>query len=554
MYVDSSSITVNHKTYTRHLLRTSFRKDGKVKHRTIANISSCSDEEIQAVKLGLKYKGNLAELASLDKSMKLQQGLRVGAVWVLLCLAKQLHIVDALGAGRQAKLALWQIMARIIEHSSRLSAVRLARSHAVCDLLDLDSFNEDDLYANLDWLHENQSKIEDRLFRATHQDSSTTLFLYDVTSSYLEGTHNDLGAFGYNRDGKSGKQQIVLGLLCDDQGVPLSIEVFPGNTSDTKTFASQVHKVAERFGGGEVTFVGDRGMIKGPQIQLLKEHEDNFHYISALTKPQIEGLLKKGILQMSLFDEAIAEVLSEEGGERFVVRRNPIRAEEMKRNRQDRLDSLNNRVEKYNAYLEEHPKAKVEVGLRRMKDNATRLKIHKWIEIEPRGTKLSLQVNPEELAAVEKLDGCYALRTDLSPTAASKQTIHDRYKDLALVEWAFRTSKTGHLEMRPLFLRREARTRGHAFVVELAYRMIQTLSKQWRQLDLTVEQGIDLLSTLCAQKVSIHGKASFQTIPEPCDEVKALLDALDITMPDAIPDRGVVVSTRKKLPENRVKQ
>ena len=387
MYVDSSSITVNQKTYTRHLLRTSFRKDGKVKHRTIANISSCSDEEIQAVKLGLKYKGNLAELASLDKSMKLQQGLRVGAVWVLLCLAKQLHIVDALGAGRQAKLALWQIMARIIEHSSRLSAVRLARSHAVCDLLDLDSFNEDDLYANLDWLHENQSKIEDRLFRATHQDSSPTLFLYDVTSSYLEGTHNDLGAFGYNRDGKSGKQQIVLGLLCDDQGVPLSIEVFPGNTSDTKTFASQVHKVAERFGGGEVTFVGDRGMIKGPQIQLLKEHEDNFHYISALTKPQIEGLLKKGILQMSLFDEAIAEVLSEEGGERFVVRRNPIRAEEMKRNRQDRLDSLNNRVEKYNAYLEEHPKAKVEVGLRRMKDNATRLKIHKWVEIEPRGTK-----------------------------------------------------------------------------------------------------------------------------------------------------------------------
>ena len=119
---------------------------------------------------------------------------------------------------------------------------------------------------------------------------------------------------------------------------------------------------------------------------------------------------------------------------------------------------------------------------------------------------------------------------------------------------AFRTSKTGHLEMRPLFLRREARTRGHAFVVELAYRMIQTLSKQWRQLDLTVEQGIDLLSTLCAQKVSIHGKASFQTIPESCDEVKALLDALDITMPDAIPDRGVVVSTRKKLPENRVKQ
>ena len=161
----------------------------------------------------------------------------------------------------------------------------------------------------------------------------------------------------------------MLGLLCDDQGVPLSIEVFPGNTSDTKTFASQVHKVAERFGGGEVTFVGDRGMIKGPQIQLLKEHEDNFHYISALTKPQIEGLLKKGILQMSLFDEAIAEVLSEEGGERFVVRRNPIRPEEMARNlgkrRCRRFAQVQSSPENYPrlSLVEEHAaEAKVEVG------------------------------------------------------------------------------------------------------------------------------------------------------------------------------------------------
>ena len=139
---------------------------------------------------------------------------------------------------------------------------------------------------------------------------------------------------------------------------------------------------------------------------------------------------------MSLFDEAIAEVLSEEGGERFVVRRNPIRAEEMKRNRQDRLDSLNNRVEKYNAYRG----ASQGQGFRgptQDESNATRLKIHKWVEIEPRGTKLSLQVNPEELAAVEKLDGCYALRTDLSPTAASKQTIHDRYKDLLWLSGPF---------------------------------------------------------------------------------------------------------------------
>ena len=200
MYVDSSSITVNHKTYTRHLLRTSFRKDGKVKHRTIANISSCSDEEIQAVKLGLKYKGNLAELASLDKSI----GLRVGAVWVLLCLAKQLHIVDALGAGRQAKLALWQIMARIIEHSSRLSAVRLARSQQFVTCLTwIVSMKTTSTPTSIGCT---KTRARRPIVSGYAPRQLPTLFLYDVTSSYLEGTHNDLGAFGYNRDGKSGKR------------------------------------------------------------------------------------------------------------------------------------------------------------------------------------------------------------------------------------------------------------------------------------------------------------------------------------------------------------
>ena len=203
---------------------------------------------------------------------------------------------------------MWQVIARALDQGSRLSAVRLACSHAACDILRLDSFNEDQLYPNLAWLAENQVQIEQRLFAHFHPTGCPDLFLYDVTSSYLEGDHNALAAWGYNRDGKPGKKQIVIGLLCDGQGRPLSIEVFAGNTGDPKTFGSQIRKAVERFGGQGVTFVGDRGMIKGPQIKDLGQ--ENFHYITAISKPQIESLLQQNVFAMELFDNNLSEVAS----------------------------------------------------------------------------------------------------------------------------------------------------------------------------------------------------------------------------------------------------
>jgi len=336
--------------------------------------------------------------------------------------------------------------------------------------------------------------------------------------------------------------QIVVGLLCDDEGIPLSIEVFPGNTQDTKTFAHQVKKVAERFGGGEVTFVGDRGMIRGPQIEQLQEFKEHkFHYISALSKPQIEVLLREGILQMSLFDETVTEVLPQDNQERYVLRRNPIRAAQVKQTRQSKLNSLEKTVQKYNLYLKEHPKARVEVGHRKMQEKVKKLKVKNWVEILDRERELSVRVKPTELYEEEKLDGCYVLRTDLSQDVASKETIHQRYKDLALVEQVFRTSKTTHLEMRPIFVQRDTRTRGHAFVVMMAYLIVRALSEMWREFDLTVEEGIHQLATICAQEVFIDGKPMFQTIPEPREDLKRLLDAANVTLPEAIPYKGVVV-------------
>jgi hypothetical protein len=271
MYVDIAHIKQNGKVYQRALLRESYRQDGKVKHRTIANLSKCSETDIQAIKFALKYKQDLTTVDALKDIAQTQQGLSVGAIILLKAMADRLHITQALGQDREGKLALWQIMARVINQGSRLSAVRLAGQHAICDLLELSSFNEEDLYANLDWVCTQQEQIEKQLFERRYSRTEVPrLFLYDVTSSYLEGQYNELGDWGYNRDGKKGKQQIVIGLLTDHQGIPVSVEVFQGNTNDTKTVLPQIKKMAQRFGIQEVTLVGDRGMIKTAQIADLK--------------------------------------------------------------------------------------------------------------------------------------------------------------------------------------------------------------------------------------------------------------------------------------------
>ena len=547
MYLDVSTLQRNGRTYKRVLLRESYRDQGKVNKRTLANLSACSDAEIDAIQLALRHKQELAQVGSLEQLLSVQQGPSIGAVWLVYTLAHRLGIARALGSSREGKLALWQVIARVIDQGSRLSAVRFAATHGACDLLDLEPFDEDHLYANLDWLQAHQVTIEKKLFDQMHGAEKTDLFLYDVTSSYLEGEQNQLAAFGYNRDGKKGKRQIVIGLLCDRQGRTLSIEVFQGNTQDTKTFGSQVAKVAERFGGGAVTFVGDRGMIKGPQIEALKGYKAHeFHYITAITKPQIEKLLEAGALQMELFDQAVAEVQMSDGL-RYVLRRNPTRAKEIQRAREDKYQALGQALEEQNRYLQQHPRASVEVAQRKLQEKNQQLKIDAWVSVTAQERTLSVSKDTEQLQDVEKLDGCYVLKTDLAPATASKELVHDRYQDLALVEWAFRTSKTVHLEMRPIYVRRASRTRGHALVVMLAYRIIQQLASCWRAFDLTVAEGLKELDTLCVTEITIAGGGRCHRIPEPRPLSQQLLAATDVKLPAVLPSKGVKVVTKKKL-------
>ncbi len=547
MFVDSCK---NGK-YQRHLIRESFRKDGKVKHRTIANISGCSDKEICAIKLALKHKNDLGKIVNGLKKTTAHQGKSMGAVWLIYSIAKKLGIIDALGSTREGKLALWQVIARVMDQGSRLSAVRLVRSHTACEVIGIKkAFNEDTLYENLDWLNEHQKNIEDRLirFRRVDSEEANDFFLYDVTSSYLEGTQNELSAFGYNRDKKRGKKQIVIGLLCDSKGRPLSIEVFKGNTKDPATFASQIEKVTNRFGGGDVTLVGDRGMIKSAQITDLLDN--GLHYITAITKPQMEALLKKGTLQMSLFDQTLSEVQTNEGV-RYVLRNNPVRARDMRRSRESKTESLHRFVDQQNIYLSEHPKAHVPVALRKADAHCRKLKLNRWIKVTKEGRNLQIEVDEEILTNESKLDGCYVLKTDLRCERIRKEIINARYKSLAQVEWAFRSSKTVNLEMRPVHVRLKTRTRGHTFVVMLAYLIIQELSACWEKLEMTIEEGIAELSSLCVMDIRLDETSTMGLVPEPRRSIKNLLDCAKVVLPEVLPAVTFSVSTRKKLVKRR---
>lgn len=550
MYIDDQTRKLaSGKINRRVLLRNSYRVNGKVCHDTIANLSACSDEEISALKLAIKNKNNLSELTNIRDNLKTQQGLCVGATWLLSQASKKLGIHKCLGFTREAKLAQWLIFATIIEQGSRLSATRLATRHAACDILNIpNGFNEDDLYKTMDWLEEKQSDIEHKLFGQKYKNKTPSFYLYDVTSSYFEGQQNELAAFGYNRDKKQGKPQIVIGLMTDDSGYPIAIEVFEGNTQDPKTVSSQIKKLAERFGVKEVALVGDRGMIKSHQITELND-DHQFNYITAISKSQIEKLIKEGVIQYNMFDKTVVEI--EDGGVRYMLRRNPIRAEEIENTRQSKLDSLRKFTDTINAYLLEHPRAKTESALKKVKAKIKRLRVDPWVIVIEENRIITIKVDEAKKNALSKYDGCYVIKTDLPKEKIETQKTHDRYKQLAFVENAFRTMKTALLEMRPIFVRKANRTRAHVFIIMLAYMIEHQLRKDWRNIDVTVAEGIAELSSICSLKIQVSKKTSYQTIPAPRELGKQLLKKSGVSLPSAIPSLGAIVHTRKTLVSER---
>jgi transposase len=548
MYIVVNKSKHGKKIYSSILLCQSYREGKKVRRQTIANLSSCTSEEISAIRLALQHKDDLGALGSVKESVNIQEGLSVGAVWAVYQVARELGIEKALGSSFDGKLALWQIMSRVIDQGSRLSSTRLANLHASCETLGFQrGFDENNLYDNLKWLSEHQEKIEKSIFEFRRGNDKPKLFLYDVTSSYLEGDKNYFGAYGYNRDKKKGKKQIVIGLLCDEKGVPVSTEVFSGNTTDPQTVLSQIEKVAKRFECQEVTFVGDRGMIKTTQINDLTA--EKFHYITAITKIQINTLIKTNIFQLELFDEDLCEIAVE--NIRYILKRNPVRAAEISETRRSKRQCIEEFVEKKNLYLIEHSRAAISVAAKDVQEKIKKLKLTQWLRVLEGDRNLILEENTQMLKEESELDGCYVIKTDLLQETADKHTIHDRYKDLAYVEKAFRDSKTVSLEMRPIFVRTKDSTQGHILVVMLSYMIIKKLREAWARLDMTVAEGLKHLTTLCSMQINIKGHGSCLKIPKPREKSQELLEALGIQLPKVLPARKVNVVTRKKLQKRR---
>ncbi len=339
--------------------------------------------------------------------------------------------------------------------------------------------------------------------------------------------------------------------MTDGEGWPICTEVFRGNTKDTATVKNQIQKMAHRFGVQKVTLVGDRGMIKSMQINDLSD--EHFHYITAITKPQIEKMIKDGIMQLALFDEKLCEV--SHGEVRYILRRNPERVKEIAAIRESKLESVNKLINKQNSYLAEHPRASVEVALKKINQKTKALKIDTWAEAEAIGRTIRAKSDIRKKDEEALLDGCYVIKTDLPASDASAHIVHSRYKGLSEVEFAFRTMKTVLLEMRGIFVRTPSHTRAHVFIIMLAYLLAYQLRRLWYDVELTVEEGINELASICAIEVISAGKPSYQTIPEPRERGKILLSKLGISLPDVIPFRNVKVVTRKKLvPERKIKR
>ena len=544
--------------YVSVLLRQSKRVGKKVVSKTLTILTDLPDWLLNVVENAVKNGKEAASIAELTEASNASLALRCaesfGAVFLVHEVAKACGIAKALGSCEDARLALWQVCARTLSPAtSLLGMIRLASRCAAPALLGFkQSFNEDNLYANGEWLVPQQAKVEAKLWKQNPLATipSNSIFLYDVTSSYFEGLNNAFAFFGYNRDKTKGKKQLVMGLLTDATGEPLSVTVFPGNTSDVKTFDTQIASLKTTFGQEHITLVGDRGMIRGPQQTAA--NEAGFNYISALHKAEIQTLLKRGEIQMSFFDNTVHETTLEDG-RRLVTRCNPVRRDEIAAARQGFETRMRKWVDKANTYLLEHPKAREATQLKYAEARLKQGHLHSWMRLEIEARTLRLVADETLLKEHSKLDGCYAIVSDLPSSVADAQTVHDRYKDLAKVESGFRTLKHGHLEMRPWYVLTEANTRAQALTAMLALKIRRRLQSAWEPLNKTVEEGLAELSTLCVMEMyeTQSGQIVSRQIPTPSASQAQLLDALGVTLPKAAPVAGPVVVTRVELQKRR---
>jgi len=458
------------------LLRESYRQDGKVKTRTLANISHLHSHQIDALRSALS--GSVVPAGPpLPDAFFVSRSLPHGhAVAVLGCLRNlQLDSILDPVPSHHRDLVIAMIVARILDPASKLATARGLHSDtlhsSLGELLHVDSADESELYQAMDWLLPQQSRIEQEL--AKRHLSEGGLVLYDLTSTYFEGRHCPLGKLGHSRDDKSGKLQIVFGLLTNASGCPVAVEVFAGNTADPKTVAAQVNKLPQRFGLSDVVLVGDRGMITSARIRQDLPASHSIQWISALRANQIQKLAKDGQLQMSLFDKTdLIEIAHPDfPGERLIACFNPLLAEELSRNRPEFPVTTEKQLEKI-AAATKRPKrplrGKQNIGLRAGKV-LNRYKMGKHFQLRIEEDSFHYQRKTANIEREESLDGIYVIRTSVKQESLTGQQVVASYKSLSGVERAFRSLKTVDLHVRPIHHRLPDRVRAHILLCMLAY-------------------------------------------------------------------------------------
>src|SRR6266508_4368479 len=479
------------RVYQRHLLRRSYREGGKVRKQTLANLSHLPDEAIAALRLVLGGK----TVVAADAALQVERSAGHGHVAAVHTIARQLGFPGLLGPPcRERDLAYALVVSRVVRPRSKLSTVGWWDDVTLGRDLGVAGVSTDEVYAAMDWLADRQTQIETRLARRHLAEGGIAMF--DLSSSWVEGTHNELAAFGHSRDGKRGKPQIEYGLLTDPQGRPVAVRVFAGNTADPTAFTQAVEVVRGSFDLHQLVLVGDRGMITKARIDALKELNDdpvtpeNFAWITALRAPAISKLAHDGgPLQLGLFDQqGLAEICSPDyPGERLVACRNPLLAQERARKRADLLAATET--------LLAGVKSQVDAGRLRDPDKI-RVKADRALRKHKVGKHLVVQIGQGSISwhrdqamvnAEAALDGSYVIRTSVPAKTLDAPATVAAYKNLAFVERDFRHIKADDLDLRPIWHRLADRVRGHVLLCMLACYLIWHRRGAWAPLTFTDE-------------------------------------------------------------------
>jgi hypothetical protein len=485
MHVSTTTRRSGDREYTATLLRRSYRQDGKVKKETLANLSHLPPEAIDAIRRVLAGE----TLVNAQDAFEIERSLPAGHVNAALAMTRRLELAKLLDRSgcRERDLCLAMVLERVICPGSKLGTVRTLGQSTLASELGVESADEDDLYLAMDWLLERQDRIEDRLARRHLVDGE--MVLYDVSSSYFEGRTCPLAKFGYSRDGKGGLPQIIYGLLCDNDGRPVAVEVFTGELHDDKTLPSQIVKLKDRFGLSRIVVVADRGMVTKANIELLAE-ASGVDWITALKAPTIKKLARSGIFQPSLFDEQnLGEItdVEEFPGERLIVCRNPLVGAQRARKREELLAATETDLAQI-AHRVDHGTllGADRIGLA-VGPALKRYRMRKHFQIEITDTTFTYTRDTAGIATEAALDGFYILRTSLTENDLPAEDVVRAYKNLEQAERAFGSLKGPELQIRPIHHRLETRVRAHVLICMLAYYLTWHLKAAWKPLLFTDE-------------------------------------------------------------------